>query len=308
MPTPAGIAPAPVPAQTNSGYNELVRELTSELYRRAPAGEKQERLWRAVVNHAYDTLPPVNVSAFLALLGVVRVRLMSQPFEVDADVRPERAKSFHRFGTCAKVRWIPEEGHGYTGLFQSGALGLARLSMTLSQKDYAPAVAIKLLVDGEASRNVLLDQSPDSQTSRDFFERLPTNVSLWPMRFPLRYAWHFVHFMLSKVAQVMYQPLHHVAAITSDGQSVASPRAPDRIFLDAPGRVHLFPDTTADFRTLLGQIPSGCLLYRVWAAPSKSDEMILIGSVITESGFVASEFGDRVLAMHHVRDVRAQRR
>jgi hypothetical protein len=228
---------------------------------------------------------------------VVRLGWMRQPFEVTADARPYRTKAFHRFGTCARVRWIPEPGHGFTGLFETGAVGLARLSMTLSQKDFAPAAAIKLLVDGQPSRNVLLDQTPDSQTSRDFFERLPTNVSLWPKLFPLRYAWLFVNYMLGKVAQVMYQPLFHVASVTADGQPVEAPVAPARLFLEAPGEIHFQPDTAADFRTLLGRIPEGSVLYRVFAAPP-----VPVGRVVTASRFVASEFGDRVLAMQHVRD------
>jgi G3E family GTPase len=56
---------------------------------------------------------------------------------------------------------------------------------------------------------------------------------------------------------------------------------------------------TCDFRSLLADIPSRSLLYRMYGKASRSAKQVYIGSVTTESGFVASEFGDRILAFRH---------
>jgi hypothetical protein len=69
--------------------------------------------------------------------------------------------------------------------------------------------------------------------------------------------------------------------------------------LHAADEVHNDPATEEDFRTILARIPPDTLLYRVYARTARSEAQIHVGSVTTESSFVASEFGDRVLAFKH---------
>lgn len=296
---------AGVSATSTSGdkiLDKVIAELQSDAYLKASAIEKRERLWDAVSARPYETLPPVNLSNFRSFYNLLRLSWLRKAFDTEADVRPPREKAFHPFGTVAKVKFVADGQHDFTGLFKSGAVGLARLSLALSEKAYAPSAAFKFLIDGKLSRNVLLDQSIDKQTSRDFFERSPTNVTLWPKLFPKSFIWFVIDAWLSNIAPVMHQPLEHIASVASDGQEVAEVNAPYQIYLTAPGEVHFNPNATEDFRVLLSRIPSGAVLYRVFASRIEgSSEMIYIGYIETESGFVASEFGDRVLSLRHFR-------
>jgi len=289
-------------ASGDKGLDALIAEFQSEAYVKSSAVEKRERLWEVVSAQPYPKLPPAKRSSTGSLFRVLKLAVMRKAFEVDADVRPPREKSFHPFGTVGKVRFVADGQHDFTGIFKSGAIGLARLSVALSAKDFAPSTAFKFLIDGKPSRNLLLDQSIDKQTSRDFFERSPNNVTLWPRLFPMSFIWYFINAVLSSIAPVLEQPLDHIASVTSDGQEVADFNAPYRVYCVAPGDVHHPPDTTEDFRTLLGRITPGTVLFRVFANRTKTDpEMIYVGYVETESHFVASEFGDRVLSLRHFR-------
>ena len=53
------------------------------------------------------------------------------------------------------------------------------------------------------------------------------------------------------------------------------------------------------FGHCLADIPPGSLLYRMYGKATRNAKKIYIGSITTESAFVASEFGDRILAFRH---------
>ncbi len=56
-----------------------------------------------------------------------------------------------------------------------------------------------------------------------------------------------------------------------------------------------------DVRLGLAQIPAGTVLFHVKARESEAAVAEVIGSLKTESSFVASEFGDRSLFFQHMR-------
>ena len=95
------------------------------------------------------------------------------------------------------------------------------------------------------------------------------------------------------------QLLDHLAGVTNNGAVVERACAPELVYLYGADEVHNDPASSDDFRSLLADIPSGSLLYRMYGKASRSAQQVYIGSVITESGFVASEFGDRILAFQH---------
>jgi hypothetical protein len=283
--------------------SETIRRFESAEFRAGTGRDKQEELWNAVAAEPYRRLPKIRFSFVASFFRTLRLRYLSQAFDVEADVRPPRTKAFHPWGTVAKVEWVPGGGHPYTGLFATGAPGLARLSLALDDRLYEPSAAFKLLVDGERSEHVLLDQSLDPQTSRDFFERAPTNVSLWPTRPPMLWVWFLIHPWLSIINSPMHQRVDHIAAVKRDGTRVTAPRAPHRLLFYAPGEVHTPPESKEDFRLQLARIPAGTLLFRVFARDTEADQhQVFLGEVRTESEFVASEFGDRVLSLRHARD------
>jgi hypothetical protein len=166
---------------------------------------------------------------------------------------------------------------------------------------YSPAAAFKFLIDGShPSENLLLHQSLDIQASRDFFERAPTNQTLLPVLFPNTLMVKFLRYWLSPISSpIDIQRLDHLAEVTSDGTAVQQAVAPELVYFYGAEEVRNDPASTEDFRSILAAIPAGSLLYRVYGRVSRSTKQVYIGSITTESTFVASEFGDRILAFKH---------
>jgi predicted flap endonuclease-1-like 5' DNA nuclease len=100
------------------------------------------------------------------------------------------------------------------------------------------------------------------------------------------------------------QPVANIARVKSNGESVANPRVPYQVFcIPASDKLMQDPNTTEDFRDLIGKIRPNTVLYRMHAKSSKDGHWIPIGSIKTTSNFVISEFDDRVLSFHHTRVV-----
>ena len=102
------------------------------------------------------------------------------------------------------------------------------------------------------------------------------------------------------------QRLDHLAAVTSNGTVVQRPPAPELVYLYGADEVRNDPASTEDFRSLFGDIPPGSLLYRMYGKAARDAKKIDIGCITTESAFVASEFGDRILAFRHAWTANAQ--
>ena len=59
------------------------------------------------------------------------------------------------------------------------------------------------------------------------------------------------------------------------------------------------PACQEDFRDIVAAVPPGTLLYRAYGKASRSAKQVYIGSITTASTFVASVFGERILAFKH---------
>jgi hypothetical protein len=102
------------------------------------------------------------------------------------------------------------------------------------------------------------------------------------------------------IADPLNLSVDHLAAVKSDGSKVTHPKTPEKIYL-RPAEVHFDPETTEDFREELSRIPPGTVIYRMFGSDWKgSTNEIYVGDIQTESHFVASTFGDRVLSFEHV--------
>ena len=86
--------------------------------------------------------------------------------------------------------------------------------------------------------------------------------------------------------------------MTSDGAPSSARARGTGVLYGAEG-VRNDPASKDDFRAILADIPSESLLYRMYGKTSPTADKLYIGSVTLESGFVASEFGDRILAFQH---------
>ncbi|MGH8069309.1 MAG: hypothetical protein ACRERE_29560 [Candidatus Entotheonellia bacterium] len=282
-------------------YQAALEAVTAPSFRAAPAREKQEILWRFISKFPYEQLPSMHTTNLQLMRRLMSRAFLQKAFDLDDDVRPPRTKAFHAFGTVAQMRFVADGTHPFTGLFATGGVGFARASLAVGMPNYSPAAALKFLLDGpHASENLLLHQSLDTQASRDFFERAPTNHTLEPSTFPNTLMTPLLRFWLSRISSpIEIQLLDHLAAVTHDGTVVERVVAPELVYLYGADEVRNDPASTEDFRSLLANIPLGSLLYRMYGKATRSARQIYIGSITTESAFVASEFGDRILAFQH---------
>ena len=284
-----------------SSTEAALTAVTSAEFRNASARQKQETLWHFVSGLPYDELPSPRTTNAQTMRQLVSRAFLRKAFVQDDDVRPPRTKAFHAYGTVAKMRFVADGEHPFTGIFATGAVGFVRASLAVGMPNYSPAAALKFLLDGpHPSQNLLLHQSLDKQASRDFFERAPTNHTLAPTTFPNTLMLPLLRFWLSPISHpIELQRLDHLADVTSDGAAVERACAPELVYLYGADEVRNDPASTDDFRSILAEIPSGSLLYRMYGKASRTAQKVYIGSVTLESGFVASEFGDRILAFQH---------
>jgi len=281
-------------------YRAALDAVRSPLFLDGLATEKREILWTFISRYPYRLLPPLDTTVLQLLIRLINRPNLRKAFEIDEDIRPPRTKAFHPLGTVAKIRFEAAEDHPFTGIFATGAVGFARLSLAMGEANFGPSTAFKFLIDGpNSAENLVVDQSLDRQTSRDFFERAPTNRTLWPTTYPLKLIWPVVQWWLSAISNPLYQSLNHLAVIESDGKKVDRVRAPELIYFYADDELHNDPHTKQDFREMLGEIPTGSVLYRVFCRPTEASKQIYLGLIRTESDFVASVFGDRILALRH---------
>jgi hypothetical protein len=171
-------------ATAESQYQDALAAVRSPAFRDATARDKQEMLWALISRFPYRELPAPHTSSFGGMRRLASRKLLRSAW-LDDDVRPPRTKTFHAFGTVAKVRFAADGEHPFTGLFTSGAAGFMRASLANGMPKYSPAAAFKFLIDGpRSSENLLLLPAFDMQPSRDFFERAPTNRTIPPAVFP----------------------------------------------------------------------------------------------------------------------------
>jgi len=290
------------------GYGKLRRLFRSDTYRRAPAAEKRRALWQAVLDSRYATLPAIRYSYIWTLVRSLYLLLLRRPFSVDSDVRAPRNKMFHPRGSVGQIRFVADGDHPYTGVFESGAPGVARLSLAMDPGRYLPGGAFKFLIDGEPSKNVLTVPAMDPIQDHNYFGHVLTTTLRTPKHAPFAVGWFVVSRWMAMYSDPLIEPLVDVARTTSDGQQVAEAKAPSQLFLRAPEEIGFDPRSDQDLRRELTQrLEPGTLIYRVYGIDRQgSTDEVYIGRIVTESPFVPSWFGDRVLCFHHMREPAAK--
>lgn len=291
-------------------------KIDSAAYQALSGAAKRDLLWAAIEQggrYAKHDLPTGGAvrGALKAVWGRFTLRTT---FTDDADVRRKRRKTFHRWGTSVAVRYEAVRSglagrictpapfdNPYTGVFESGAPGIARLSLGLGDVAslWAPGIGLKLFVDGKPSVNVHAIPRAGKQESKNFMAAtLDTKIDATPLDGFLKFAGD---------ADPTHRRTDHVAAVTASGAAVAEPKSPFRIEF-RPGQAISYSSPprwgSEDFRASLAKIEAGSVLYEVWAVPSADttpDGASHIGNIRTESGFVASAFQDRRLHFQHVK-------
>jgi predicted flap endonuclease-1-like 5' DNA nuclease len=292
--------------------HEAYQSLLTREYKSASAAGKQAMVWKAVEETQYSKVPPVKFSFIYFGVRFVSLPFLSQPFDVTLDVRPPRTKWLHQFGTIAKAEFVPDQEPPpnydwiyppFSGLFETGAIGVVRLSLAMNTRFYITGLSLKLFVDGKSSENLTVNPSLDPQDTRNFFELGMTDRLPPAQKFPFGPpADVLANFWMGMISDPTAQSVAHFAKVKSNGDPVDNPRAPYQVFcIPAGNDLMQDPNTTEDFRDLIGKIKPDTALYRLHARPCKDGPWIPIGTIKTTSRFVISEFDDRVLSYRHTR-------
>ncbi len=276
-------------------------------YQTLTAFQKKNVLWKQVKETPYSLLPDIysgiGIGLIISSLGTFSTLQVS--FNREADEMPfGRRKVIHPFGSVAPVRWIAATDVPYTGIYQKGGYGLARLSIAGDPDllGFTPGMALKMFVDHGPSVNLQVMYSLDGQgENQNFFQNrftndiaAPTNILLKPL---------VVLFSLVQNPPT-YLPVNHFAEINPNGKVVQDPQSPySLIFVpgdEVKGRFN--GGGQREFREDLASLPERTAIYQIYAKKTKSARPQWIGTLVTEDQFVASEYEDQKLFFQHHRN------
>lgn len=257
---------------------------------------------------------------------------------VNDEFEQPKVKLFHTYGTTAKIVFAPEPGTPYTGIFRQTAYGLARFSYAgpVVAIGVVPGLGLKFPLDGDQpSQNLVVMRKLDPQGAplqalgphahQSVFQNPFTNIV--PAPSPANLIMRFVKDRFESVVDEgrgLHQTVDNLASVDSHGVWVAADKvnAPYRVIFRPTPEATENSDPTLDFRDDLSRnIRSGTPIYQVFALaePQEAElnragvsevEDLLghghkIGTITTESEFVASKYGDyRLFFQHAARYIR----
>ena len=244
------------------------------------------------------SLPVLNPDVS-SLARLVNRRALAEAFLNDSDERTAiqgRVKPIHTEGVSAPIKFTATNNE-YTGLYQTGFIGILRLSRAVNSTPYTYGLALKALIDGKPSVNFHAMYSLDGQgNDPNFFSNSFTTHVQPPERLLLKILAFFFHMSIPYVSPDPNRrpvnettiPLLESATVCSDG-SLVDPRAPAKL-LFVP-KVSL--DAGTDFRTdIVSQIKAHSELYDVY------DNDTLLGTISTTDDFIMSSHGDNMHFKH----------
>lgn len=285
------------------GASSLALAALPDNYQSLSSDEKQVILWDKVVSsHQENPLPDVETGGFWKayelLTGLFN---LSPTFDHESDELPKgRKKILHPNGSVAKVSFVPDGGHPFTGLYHSGAVGVARLSLAQAASDdsYIPGMAVKFLLPSGPSLNLHLINDLEGQGSDwNFFEKSFSNKIPHPKGWLLKAIESLFEWTRSPANDL---PVAHLAEMDNTATIVEEPVSPEQLFFQPSERVHnsIPADSREDFRVSLSQIQPGAL-YEVYGL--FQGESFHIGTLMLESELLASDYGDKKLFFQHRR-------
>ncbi len=288
---------------TTTLYTNYAHALLPENYQSLGDEQKQIILWDNVYKSNNETpLPELAQGGFWAAYEKVKGLFSLAPsFDHQSDEMPEgRKKILHINGSVARVVFIPASGHPFTGIYHTGAIGIARLSLGTTPTDtsFVPGMAIKLLIAAKESVNLHVMNSLEGQKGDwNFFSRAFYNKISHPTDWLLS--------AIEKIFAWTKNPANelsvaHLSKVTRDGKSVNHPLSPEKILFEPSEAIKdiIEPASRIDFRLSLMDIPVGTI-YEVYG--ELKGVKYHIGSLKLESKLLASEYGDNQLFFQHER-------
>jgi hypothetical protein len=289
-----------------------------------------------------DVLGGVVQFSKSALKSIANHLLSETLTRVSDEFEKPKPKLFHTYGTTAKITFTPEPSTTYTGLFSETAVGLARFSYAgpVVGVGVVPGLGLKFLIDGDhPSENLVVMRKLDRQqplwrffgthSHNSVFQNAFTNILPVPRltNAIMRTVRHRFETVVQQ-GKGLHQSPDNLAAIHTNGSPVAQEKvvAPYRLIFRPTAQVTASSDPTIDFRDDLAQnIKIGTPTYEIFALTEaqeselnskgvKEIEELLphgqkIGSITTDSEFIASAYGDyRLYFKHNARFIRDEHR
>jgi len=267
-----------------------------------------------------------------ALQSIANHLLSATLTRVSDEFEEPKIKLFHTYGTTAKIQFTPEPNTPYTGIFSEVAHGLARFSYAgpVAGIGVVPGLGLKFPIDGDhPSENLVVMRKLDRQqplwrffsthSHNSVFQNAFTNILPAPRLTNLIMRTVQARFeTVVEKGKGLHQAPGNLAAIHTNGSPVAQDQivAPYRLIFRPTAQVTASSDPTIDFRDDLAQnIRMGTPIYEIFALmePQETDlnskgvkeiEDLLphgqkIGTMTTESEFIASQYGDYRLFLRH---------
>ena len=283
-------------------------------YRKFKASEKQNYLWGRILlsKYKWEKLPTKWEN--LRVIKSLFYKYSKPAFLHHSDFKKKAPKILHRYGSIAKVELVITNKNKYTGILNSGAIGIARLSRAFESKDsFTPGMALKFFIDGKQSINTHVMASLDGQGSDlNFFSNPMSNVIPRPRRKILKIGAKLFERTIKKLRKNVPESDRGGSAFMrpitrfhqwdrfgkkfygEDGKPVKH-----IIFNPTKAGKSLDRKDKRDLRMKLAEIRPGTILYDVIVDdnnPNKpSTTAVKIGHLILKSEFVPSWFGDEVI-------------
>lgn len=246
----------------------------------------------------------------LLALGHIYIESMSPTVEHVSDTFPSgRSKLIHSVGAIAQCKFEYNGNGNYTGLFRQADFGLCRYSSALEpdtsdtsdpeDSNFIPALAYKFLRDGVPSGNFMSMHLLSAQDSWNPFayplsnhlsrKNLDIKTSLLGHKFDSVSDWAF------------FLGLSDFAKYRQDGTAEPRPNFPYQLIFQPSSQVsNLFPDTYDQYFTdQLSTLPAGTTLYSILAKESPGAHPVVIGSIVLQTPFTTSDYGDNTLFLKH---------
>ncbi|KTC71534.1 hypothetical protein Lbir_1686 [Legionella birminghamensis] len=283
--------------------NSLAFAQLPDNYQSLSAEEKQSLLWSEVTqSHKLDPLPKLTENSFKQLLITIKGFFNLKPsFDHEADELPQgRAKILHSNGSVGRITFLARNDHPFTGIYKTGAVGIARLSLAMPSSDtsFVPGMAVKFLIDNRPSVNIHAINSLEGQGADwNFFAMDFSNKIEHPSGKILRaieLIFEWTHDPANELG------LWRLAAWNRDGQPAGIPIYPERIYFKPASNVQnlIAADSRDDFRSSLLLVSVGPL-YELYGLYHGNEYHI--GTIMLESELLASQYGDNYLFFQHQR-------
>jgi len=288
------------------------------------AGESLSSILGEISSSEFDRKSlPTSDPGFFSVLKLFSSSFLQVTFTHSSDEMPvARPKLIHTYGSVAPVELIIDAPSSpYTGLFKTGGVGLARLSLAKQSGSFTPGMGLKLFVDYKPSINFQVMYSLDGQgEDRNFFVNKFSNIIDPPSSFILKQLGNAFDWAINalsdnpseKPESAIVLPVYEAAGINSDGTAVASDSIVEpyevvftptsevkKSYASFLSRTQNAVSYDKDFRVGLGEIPAGTVLYTVSVKAKRGAQEEVIGRLKTSGKFIASEYGDSKLFFQH---------